>query len=52
MMPKKGNSGLIIQRNFTRTDRLQALADFYKSPTGSIYKGAARDFFKQHPHLK
>jgi RHS repeat-associated protein len=52
MMPKKGNKGADIQTAFSRTDRLQALADFYKSPTGSIYKGAARDFFKQHPHLK
>lgn len=37
--------------NFTREERLNALADFYKGP-GAKYPKAAEDFFKQHPGLK
>jgi len=40
-----------IQANFTRTERLQALADFYKGK-GAQYKDAVVDFFTQHPGLK
>jgi len=51
MRPKRGNSGLKIRGNFTRGERLKALADFYKGG-GSKYTQAAKDFFKQHPSLK
>lgn len=51
MRPRKGNSGKLIRRNFTRTERLKAMSDFYKGP-GAKYVDAVTDFFKQHPHLK
>lgn len=51
MRPTRGNSGAIIRRNFTRTERLDALAEFYKGP-GARFATAARDFFAQHPGLR
>ena len=51
MRPQPGNSGAKIRGNFTREERLDALAQFYKR-NRSKYRDAARDFFKQHPHLK
>ncbi len=51
MRPQKGNSGADIAENFSRNDRLNALAEFYKGQ-GSKYTDAANDFFKQHPNLK
>ncbi|MCQ9122612.1 hypothetical protein [Rodentibacter caecimuris] len=51
MRPQRGNSGIAIRRNFSRSERLDALTDFYKT-TGSKYTEAASDFFKQHPNLR
>jgi len=51
MRPQRGNSGAKTQANFTRTERLQALADFYKGKWAQ-YKDAVVDFFTQHPGLK
>ena len=51
MRPKRGNSGKVIQRNFTREERLNALAEFYKGD-GAKYTNAVNDFFAQHPTLK
>ena len=48
MRPQRGNSGKIIQKNFTRQERVNALKDFYNG-TGSKYTNAAASFFKQHP---
>ncbi len=48
MRPQRGNPGRVIQRNFTRQQRIQAMKDFYKGP-GAKYTQAAKDFFKQHP---
>ncbi len=50
MRPQRGNSGAKIQQNFDRSERLEALRDFYRGP-GAKYKDAARDFFEQHPDL-
>lgn len=36
---------------FSRNERLNAVAEFYKGP-GRKFKDAAKDFFKQFPHLK
>jgi hypothetical protein len=49
--PKRGNPGVRIRDNFTREERLKALAEFYKGP-GSNYTDAAADFFSQHPELE
>lgn len=51
MRPQRNNSGAKIRSNFTRTELLEAMAEFYKGP-GSKYKGAASDFFLQHPQLR
>lgn len=51
MRPQRGNSGADIRQNFTRAERLNADAEFYKK-FGDKYPDVARDFFKQHPHLK
>ena len=51
MRPQRGNSGPVIRDNFSRPERLDALAEFYKVP-GAKYKDVAEDFFKQHPELK
>lgn len=51
MSPKRGNSRDDIARNFTRPQRLRALAEFSKGP-GSRFSTAARDFFAQHPGLR
>jgi RHS repeat-associated protein len=48
MRPQKGNPGSEIRSNFTREERLSALANFYKEN----YPQAAQDFFKQHPEFK
>ena len=50
MQPKRGNSGAKIRENFTRSQRLNALSNFYKGP-GAKYTEAAKAFFKQHPNL-
>jgi RHS repeat-associated protein len=52
MRPQRGNSGAVIRQNFSRQERLEALADFYKYKEGAMYTEAARDFFKQHPELR
>ena len=51
MRPQRGNSRYDIWNNFTREERLQALAEFYKGP-GAKYEKVAEDFFKQHPELR
>ncbi|MGB3410168.1 MAG: hypothetical protein WBA45_03135 [Microthrixaceae bacterium] len=51
MRPQRGNSGQIIRRNFTRDERLDALARFYSGP-GAKYADAAEEFFTQHPGLR
>jgi hypothetical protein len=51
MAPRRGNSGEQIRDNFTRDQRLEAMADFYKQ-FGNKYPTAANDFFSLHPHLK
>ena len=51
MRPQRGNSGADIGINFTREERLQALAEFYKGP-GAKYGDVAEDFFKQLPELR
>jgi hypothetical protein len=50
MRPQRGNSGADIRANFTRDQRLDALARFYSGP-GAKYGQAAADFFAQHPEL-
>ena len=47
MRPQPGNSGAKIRENFTREERLQTMADFYRL-FGDSYPDAARDFFNQH----
>ena len=51
MRPQRGNSAADIKQNFTRQQRLDALAEFYKEFSDK-YPEAAHDFFIQHPHLK
>ncbi len=51
MRPKRGNSGAKIRGNFSRQERLEATADFYKQNYDK-YTEAADDFFNQHPNLK
>jgi len=51
MRPQRGNSGADIADNFTRQERLEAMAEFYKKFRDK-YPDAARDFFKQHPELE
>lgn len=51
MRPQRGNSAVDIQQNFSRKERLAAMAEFYKKNIGK-YPDAARDFFSQHPHLQ
>lgn len=50
MRPQRGNSGAAIRDAFTRSERLSALADFYRT-TGSKYTQVVSDFFSQHPGL-
>jgi hypothetical protein len=53
MRPGPSNSAQRIQMNFTRAERLNALADFYnRVDVQSRWWEASRDFFNQHPHLK
>ena len=51
MRPKPGNSGAKIRTNFSRQQRLDALAEFY-STNKKKYPQASADFFTQHPHLQ
>lgn len=51
MRPQRGNSGARIRDNFTRQERLDALAEFYKQFRDN-YPDSAVDFFKQHPGLE
>lgn len=51
MRPKRGNSGVKIQRNFSRKECLQALAEFY-TKYKKKYPQASADFFAQHPQLQ
>jgi RHS repeat-associated protein len=51
MRPKRGNSGATIRGNFSREERLDALAEFYHN-NKSKYPDAHADFFAQHPHLQ
>jgi hypothetical protein len=51
MRPQRDNSAEQIQTNFTRAQRLKALADFYKMNRGG-FPTAAKDFFAQHPSLQ
>jgi len=51
MRPQRGNPADRIQENFSPAERQAAMAEFYKK-FGDKYPDAARDFFKQHPHLK
>jgi RHS repeat-associated protein len=51
MRPQKGNPGAKIRTYFTRQERLNALAEFYKK-NRKKYKSAARNFFRQHFELK
>jgi len=50
MRPSSTNDRTRIQRNFSRAERLSALADFYEE-FANEYISAARDFFAQHPEL-
>jgi RHS repeat-associated protein len=50
MRPQRGNSGGVIRGNFSRGERLDALAQFYSGP-GARYGDAAASFFRQHPGL-
>ncbi len=50
MRPQRGNPGKLIRRTFSRSERLKALADFYRA-NKSLFPQAVRDFFKQHPNL-
>jgi len=51
MAPRRGNPGSKVRDNFSREERLRALADFYKKFYDK-YPKVAEDFFKQHPHLR
>ena len=51
MKPGRYNPGKTIRQNFSRQERIKAMADFYKRG-GSKYTDAATHFFGQHPHLK
>jgi hypothetical protein len=51
MRPRPGNSGADIRENFSRQERLDALADFYRQ-NREKYLEAARDFFDQHSELE
>ena len=51
MLPQRGNSGSRIRNNFARSERLNALADFYRQNANKNPE-AALDFFKQHPTLE
>ena len=51
MSPSSTNSAEEIQSNFTREQRLDALARFYQG-FGDTYPDAASDFFSQHPELQ
>jgi RHS repeat-associated protein len=50
MRPKRGNSGAIIRNNFSRAERLCALANFYRQ-FATKFSEAASDFFRQHPDI-
>ncbi len=50
MRPQRGNSGAKIRENFTREQRLDATAEFYRK-NAEKYPDAAKDFFDQHPKL-
>jgi len=41
----------MIRDNFTRQERLDAIAEFYKKFRDK-YPDSASDFFKQHPGLE
>lgn len=51
MRPQPGNNTDAIQQNFSRDDRLDALANFYRQ-FESKYPEAAKNFFNQHPDLR
>ena len=51
MRPQPGNSGQKIRRRFSRAERLEAEAEFYRIHRHE-YPDAARDFFQQHPDLE
>ena len=51
MAPSKSNPGINIRKNFTRSERLNAMSDFYGKFKNKYFK-AAEDFFKQHPDLE
>lgn len=51
MRPQPRNSGAEIRENFFRSERLNAMAEFYMKFRDK-YFNAARDFFKNLPHLK
>jgi hypothetical protein len=48
MMPRRGNSSLKIQSNFTRQERVGAMKEFYNNNKIKYYH-ARNDFNKQHP---
>jgi hypothetical protein len=53
MRPASGNTAEDIQLNFTRDERLEALADFYnRADVQGRWPEATNDFFVQHPQLK
>lgn len=37
MLPRKGQSGAVVRSVFTKTERLKALVEFYKSYQGGKY---------------
>jgi hypothetical protein len=51
MSPRRGNSAERIRSNFSRDERLDALAEFYRR-YAARYVDAACDFFRQHPDGK
>jgi hypothetical protein len=50
MRPQAYNSGAIIRRNFSVTERRRAAASFYKQNRYK-YADAFSDFFRQFPSL-
>ncbi len=50
MRPQSNNSGLDIIQNFSKSERIGAMQDFYSGP-GAKYSDAAKGFFDQHPMI-
>jgi hypothetical protein len=42
MMPRRGNAGIVVRRNFTSTERINALDAFYRNFAEGRYYAAFR----------